>query len=310
MTMNDIAKNQSSESNIKIAAAFRYAYRKAKFWKSMIWTLTLILVIGQLFAAINHQSFQEYLPDNLAAMLITISLATMLMTTLGKHYLINTSVVLGSKLQRLHDFNILSLGIKPSHLDVLPSQIEKFSSKWLSSKPDDKVNLSEWWPVSVSNIPDKAGIALCLLSTFKWEYELRSKYSWFLVLSTLAILAGSFCLMHILDLLLADFIVKIIVPLSPLLGLLIDEWLLNRTGVQLSRSSSQEALNIWNDLSGKTITEQMASERLGQLMYSWDNYRAAMSPIFDWIYWLTQKTMNDDMVIDIDSLVYDYQQNQ
>lgn len=310
MTMNDIAKKQSSEPNIKVAAAFRYAYRKAKIWKSMIWILTLTLVIGQLFASINHQYFQEYLPDNLSAMLITISLTTMLMTTLGKHYLINTSVALGSKLQRLHDFNILGLGIKPSHLDVLPSLINTFSSKWLTSRPDDRVNLAEWWPASVSSIPYKAGIALCLLSTFKWEHELRSKYSFLLALSILAILASSFCLMYILDLLLAEFIVKIIVPLSPLFGLLIDEWLLNRTGVELSKSSSKEALKIWNDLSENTIDEKNANETLEQLMYLWDNYRSTMSPIFDRIYWLMQKAMNQDMIVDIDSLVSDYQNNK
>lgn len=151
--MNDISKKQSMEGNVKIAAAFRYAYKRAKLWKSLIWALILVLTMLQLLAAINHQNLTAYLPDNLSAMVVTVSLLSILMSTLGKHYLVNRFVSIGSKLQRLHDSEVLGLGVKPTILEIRPSQVESMSKHWLESNPTDRPNLSEWWPNSVSELP-------------------------------------------------------------------------------------------------------------------------------------------------------------
>lgn len=39
-------------------------------------------------------------------------------------------------------------------------------------------------------------------------------------------------------------------------------------------------------------------KKLNQLTYLWGNYRSTASPIFDWLYWITQKNMNMDMIVD------------
>lgn len=305
--MNDIVKKQSSEYGIKIGAAFRYAYNRAKFWKLWIWGLTLLLAVLQLLAATNHQHLMMYLRDNIAAMVITVSLLTMLMSILGRYCLVNKFVGQGSKLQRLHDFEILGLGTKPTVLEVKPSQVELYSQRWLDTNPHDRSNLSEWWPNSVEQLPENTGISLCLLSTFKWENELRNKYSNVLIGIILLILFGSLLLMHILDYLIADYIVKIFVPLSPLLGLLIDEWLVNRSGINTASSSSREALRLWDKFNSNSVDENSGKNELNQLSYLWGSYRSSVSPIFDWLYWITQKTMNRDMIIDADKLVMEYQ---
>ena len=305
--MNDISKRQSMEENIKIAAAFRYAYNRAKFWKSLIWGLTLALAILQLLAAINHQSLTAYLPDNLAAMVVTVSLLSMLMSTLGKHYLVNRFISIGSKLQRLHDFEILGLGVKPTSLEIRPSQVERMSKQWLDRNPTDRQNLSEWWPNSVSNLPENAGIALCLLSTFKWEHELRQKYSFVLLLTGAAAVTSGFLLMHVIDYKLSDYIVNILVPSSPLLALLIDEWLVNSACTEVAKESSQHAHKLWCEYSSDSVLDQGDKEELNKLSYLWGNYRSTASPIFDWLYWITQKTMNKDMMIDAQALVAEYQ---
>lgn len=47
------------------------------------------------------------------------------------------------------------------------------------------------------------------------------------------------------------------------------------------------------------------SSELNQLSYLWNGYRANSNPIFDWLYWTTQKVMNEDMIIDANALVDD-----
>lgn len=305
--MNDISKRQSMEGNVKIAAAFRYAYKKAKYWKSLIWALTLVLVILQLLAAINHQNLTAYLPDNLAAMVVTVSLLSMLMSTLGKHYLVNRFITIGSKLQRLHDFEVLGLGVKPTILEIRPSQVDRMSNQWLDRNPTDRPNLSEWWPNTVSKLPENAGTTLCLLSTFKWEFELRQKYSFVLLLTGTVVVMTGFLLMHVLDYKLSDYIVNILVPSSPLLALLIDEWLVNNTCTEVAKESSQHAHELWCEYSSDPVRAQGDKEELNKLSYLWGNYRSTSSPIFDWLYWITQKTMNNDMIIDAQALVAEYQ---
>lgn len=295
------------EGNVKIAAAFRYAYKRAKLWKSLIWGLTFALVILQLLAATNHQRLTAYLPDNLAAMVVTVSLLSMLMSTLGKHYLVNRFIGIGSKLQRLHDFEVLGLGVKPTVLEVKPSQVDRMSNQWLDKNPTDRPNLAEWWPNTVSALPENAGATLCLLSTFKWEFELRQKYSLVLLLTGTVVVTSGLLLMHILDYKLSDYIVNIFVPSSPLLALIIDEWLINSTCTEVAKESSEHAHNLWCEYSSGSASDQGDKNELNKLSYLWGNYRSTASPIFDWLYWITQKTMNKDMMIDAQALVAEYQ---
>lgn len=299
---NTIDQKQSSEQNIQIAAAFRYAYARAKFWKSWVWGLTITLVVLQLIASINHQPLKAWLPDDLAAMVVSVSLALMLMGTIGKHYLVNKHTLLGSKLQQLHDYNILSIGSKPNALEVSPSLIDRYSGRWLRKHQNDRKNLSEWWPSSVSELPYKVGVLLCLLSTFKWEAELRKKYKQVLLALIIITAGSSLLLMYILDYKLSSYIVNILVPISPFLALLIDEYLTNDSAVKIANSSADKALQLWDSHAG------ISDEELNRLNYQWGCHRSTISPIFDWLYWVTQKTMNRDMIIDANELVSEYKQ--
>lgn len=306
---NDICKRQSCEDSVKIAAAFRYAYGRAKFWKSWVWSLTVILAVLQLIAAINHKNLKVYLPDDLAAMVVTVSLTSMLMATLGRHYFISRSIEVGGKLQRLHDFKVLGLGVKPTVLEVSQSQIDRLSSKWLNKRPDDRPNISEWWPNSVAELPENLGITLCLFSTFRWESELRNKYALVLIAAGTALLIGSLVLMHVLGYQIAEYVVKIFTPISPLIALLVDEWLLNSSGLKIAQDASRQALTLWDKALGSGEIDD-DNDELNRLNYLWSGYRSSASPIFDWLYWLTQKTMNKDMIIDASSLVSEYMQKQ
>ena len=174
--MNDISDNQNQESNIEIAAAFRLAYKRAKWGKAVIWSTATILSILQLIATSIPQLIPQGLQTFVPSILVSTTLSLIFATTIGKHFVVNRFLKMGGSFQRLHDFNVLGLGTKPSHLDARPSQIKRYSEIWLKKNPDDKPNLAEWWPASVSTVPKAIGTSIALLSTFKWELELRKKY--------------------------------------------------------------------------------------------------------------------------------------
>lgn len=295
--MNRINEFQSQDSNVKIAAAFRRAYKMAKNWKTWIWLPTILLSVLQLIVAINIQKIISFPTVNLAAYVTATTLLMIMASTIGKHTKINKYVGLGSSLQRLHDFNVLGIGIKPSPIETPQSQINRLSKKWLDKNSQDKLNLSEWWPARVSELGKEKGIALCLLSTFRWETELRKKYGVVLAMIFIVTTALSLFLMYSLNYRIEDYIVRILVPISPFLGLLIDEWLCNRTNIDTASKCSDQCFQLWQS-NGVDI-----SSELNQLSYLWNGYRANSNPIFDWLYWATQKVMNEDMIIDANALV-------
>ncbi|MGH1430424.1 MAG: S-4TM family putative pore-forming effector [Neptuniibacter sp.] len=295
--MNRINEFQSQDSNVKIAAAFRRAYKMAKNWKTWIWLPAILLSVLQLIVAINIQKIISFPTVNLAAYVTATTLLMIMASTIGKHTKINKYVGLGSNLQRLHDFNILGIGIKPSPIETPQSQINRLSKKWLDKNSQDRPNLSEWWPARVSELGKEKGIALCLLSTFRWETELRKKYGVVLAMIFIVATALSLFLMNSLNYRIEDYIVRILVPISPFLGLLIDEWLCNRTSIDTASKCSDQCFQLWQS-NGVDI-----SSELNQLSYIWNGYRANSNPIFDWLYWATQKVMNEDMIIDANALV-------
>ncbi len=113
-------------------------------------------------------------------------------------------------------------------------------------------------------------------------------------------------MMHVLDYKLPDYIVNIFVPLSPLLALIIDEWLINSTCTEVAKESSEHAHNLWCEYGSGAVSDQEDKNELNKLSYLWGNYRSTASPIFDWLYWIAQKTMNKDMMIDAQALVSEY----
>jgi len=299
--MNNINANQNQESNIEIAAAFRQAYRNAKLGKAAIWTSTAILSALQLIAASKPQLISPDLEIILPSLLVATTLTVILASTIGKHLIVNRFLKIGSSFQRLHDFNVLGLGTKPSHQEALPSKIQRYSRAWLANNPSDRVNLSEWWSPSVSTVPHEIGACIALLSTFNWELELRKKYSTIILGLGLFTLAASLVLMDIQERLLPEYIVLTLLPITPIFSLIIDEYLDNRNGIETATNAVTQATSL---LSNSSTPDSRLE--LEQLMYNWSHYRTGASPLFDWLYWITQKAMNQDMMIDTESLANEY----
>ncbi len=300
--MNNIHEKQSSDCNVKIAAAFRFAYNRAKLFKSCIWSITLLLVFFELLIIINNQNIKNCLSDNLAVIVLTISPLLILIIALAKHCSVNYYINLGCTLHRLYDFEVLGLGTKPTFLEIRPSQIQKFSKSWLDKKPTDHANLIEWYPKSVSNFPENVGVSLCLLHTCTWENELRNKYKFVLFFICFITIILSLLLMHLLDYKISDYFFNIFVPLSPFFAILIDELLVTRSCLQEVRNVSLEAQRLFNKYDSASGNQFYDKNELNTLNYLWCNYRSTASPIFDWLYWVTQKNMNMDMADDANEL--------
>src|SRR5690554_3808580 len=106
--MKNIVERQSSDQAIEVAAAFRKAYQKAKFWNSLTWKATLLLSIVQTIAALFINKFYSFsYSEELSATLVLIATVTLLLNTFDDHFKMTPNKKLGNELQRLHDTLIL-----------------------------------------------------------------------------------------------------------------------------------------------------------------------------------------------------------
>lgn len=306
--MNNITERQSNEESIKISAAFRTLYRKAKFWKSVLWTATFSLSFIQVIIALNPEKIETIIPkEDLTSIFVVIALATMLIGTFGKTFAINVNIKKGSDLQRLHDHLVLNLGQKPSNIELRPSKIENLANYWRRNNKEDYINLGEWWPNCVERLPEKIAQNLCLMHTLQWELELRKKYIGLLLIILITLIFTLLLISFNLEMTTRAFVTDLITPASPIFALIITELLASIECEQEAKQGVEEAQNLWRTESN--LTEKEFGERLNELTFFWQGVRPKQPPIFDWMYWLTRKTMNENMLIDSEKLSNEYLKN-
>lgn len=300
--MKNIVERQSSDQAIEVAAAFRKAYQKAKFWNSLTWKATLLLSIVQTIAALFINKFYSFsYSEELSATLVLIATVTLLLNTFGDHFKMTPNKKLGNELQRLHDTLILESKDIITESEIRASDIKKMSESWLTKNPSDYENLKEWWPNSCIEVPEPYTQTLCLLSTITWEKELRKKYFSVLIFATSILFSTLLLFGFVLKLTVWEFSILIITPNIPLFGLLIKEILKNNELKTDASRHLQSCNELWKNR--KLIKKIDYKERQDEILHQWHRYRADDTIIPEYLYRKAQANMNKDMITDVDDLV-------
>ena len=304
---NKIVQNQRSESAVEYACAFRWAYSNAKRWKSIIWMFTLVLAVLQIVVTSRSALFTYVVQHNLEVIMISILLLTLLLQVFGKTFGLELWQKRGSLAQQFHDNSVLGLRIKPNFLSLTPSLIKKYADNYKAKRPSDMENLSAWWPEHIDVLPYHAAIIICQLSTFKWEFELRRKYQRLLVFILIVTMALIFITAWLNSYTIEKIILFLLVPATPFLALLLDELLINGQFYKQALHTANISENLWmHVVEHKVKDEHGLIDKLSGIQSDWQQYRRSASPIFDWLYWISRKSMEIDMLVDSRALANEY----
>lgn len=296
--MTSVTLNQKKTEAVTAGAAFRQAYRSTKFIKSILWSVTFLLATIQLIAAIMDKS--KF--DLTTATILTLC-AYVLLGSFGKKEMASKQS-LASKIQCLHDYLTLGVGYKPNEFDLPPSKVKKLAEKWLKSKAElKKKELANWWNKSLSKVSFPQARLICSYSTINWEVELRKKYQLFLTLILFASLLLPFLISLLFKLNAYEILVLAVAPFTPFLSLVLEEWLGNKSCLESAEKIRRDCQDTWLKVVNQSISEENLITETNSLMENWQAYRLSALPIFDWLYWLTRKQMEDDMIVDTKSLV-------
>ncbi|MCA3893801.1 hypothetical protein JKP30_17045 [Vibrio vulnificus] len=303
--MANIVANQKSIEAIEAGTAFRFAYKQAKAWKAAIWSITLLFAVVQTVA--SAYIFSNGNPEiDPTPYVVSLLLASVFAGSFGKLQ-VTKWIDIGCTLQRLHDYLVMAVGVRPTHIELPKSKIIELSQKQIRNTPSDKQELENWWSTSLNKVPFSIAKVVATYSTFAWESELRKKYQALLTALLAASIVSPIVLALLLDYTISQSIIFTIAPFTPFISVLLDEWITNRQNLNIANDLTKECHTSWrNIVTGKLSVDEI-EEVTEQHMNFWQSFRQSATPIFEWIYNYSQRQMEMNMVIDTKELVKQYQ---
>lgn len=302
--MTCIITNQKKNSSIEAGLAFRYAYDRAKFWKAWIWALALILVVVQTGVSIYIFSGHKAPFDPLyltAAPLI----AFVLISTFGK-YIVSKWQSLGYTIQRLHDHLTMAVGIKPSLLELPKSRVAELSTKREKQAPQDREQLETWWSSTLTDVPYPVAKVIATYSTFAWESELRKRYQCVLVCLLVTCIVTPILASLVLDYTILQSLVFVIGPFTPIIAVVLDEWLINNQSLAIAMQLNNNCHNTWKNILADKLNNEEIEQSTKEHMAHWQNFRLFATPIFEWLYKTSRNRMERNMLVDTDALIAEF----
>ena len=306
--MTNIIANQKSTEAIEAGTAFRFAYKKAKAWKTAIWSTTLLFAVVQTVA--SAYIFSNGTPEiDPTPYVVSLLLASVFAGSFGKLQ-VTKWIDIGCTLQRLHDYLVMAVGVRPTHIELPKSKIIELSQKQIRNTPSDKQELENWWSTSLDTVPLSVAKVIATYSTFAWESELRKKYQALLTALLTASIVSPIVLALLLNYTISQSIIFTIAPFTPFISVLLDEWITNRQNLNIANNLTKECHTSWrNIVTGKLSVDEI-EEVTEQHMNFWQSFRQSATPIFEWIYNYSQRQMEMNMVVDTKELVKQYQDTQ
>ncbi|MCH4296130.1 S-4TM family putative pore-forming effector [Shewanella sp. 3B26] len=302
--MTCVIANQKKPSSVEAGLAFRYAYDKAKVWKSWIWALALILAVVQTGVSIYIFSGQK-VPFDPAYLTAAPLLAFVLINTLGK-YFVSKWQSLGCTLQRLHDFLTMDVGTKPSFMELPKSLVAQLSAKQEKQSPEDRRVLETWWSSNLVEVPNPVAKLIATYSTFAWESELRKRYQYMLWACLGFCVFAPVLISMVLGHTIMQFVVFVLGPFTPIIAVMIDELLMNKQSSEIAHQLTHDCYNTWTNLLANKINLGELEHSTEQHMRYWQNFRQSATPIFEWLYKISRKRMENNMLVNTNELIVEY----
>lgn len=300
--MNSIVESQKSQKSIKLGLAFRQAYKKSKDLKALLWGLTFLIAISQ-FIAVLFSELKVSI-EYLDVYVVSILAIYVLVSSFGKAKMRYWQDV-GCIVQQYHDYYTLHVGSEPNPFDIPPSLIDSLYNIRMQNKPTDVQDFETWWNINLDTIDFSRARLISVYSTFAWEVELRTNYQNKLRMILIVSILFPIMISTLLNFTLREVILFGFVPITPFLSLILEEWLENKECISLSDKIRNDCCNVWQNVKANKLNSNEIDSMTVELMQRWHIYRLKTLPIFEWLYKLTQKKMNYDMIINSDSLIED-----
>ena len=291
---NGIISRQNSAENIRLLAAQRSLYSRAKKLAAIqAFVAGLTPVVGAIAVAVSPGV------DVWAAfvgILVAFVDTAWLDPRQGK--LRN----LAANVQEEFDCDVLELpwneplaGRRPS-----PEDIHEAAGKHTASSA---APLENWYPGAVAALPLHEGRLVCQRTNCWWDSKLRQRYSnW--IIGALSVLSICVLVIGLLNgISLQKFVLAVMAPLLPAALWAVREWhRQNDTSVESDRRK-EYCESLWTRVVQGELLEPEASKRSRELQDAILVRRRECAPVFDWVYRRLRRAQEEQMNVGAERMV-------
>lgn len=284
--MNEIDKKQVEPRMINLLRARTLIYRRAKSVQALGLAISLGFPIGGLIVSALLLPSKPFIA--FAALLFSF-LEVLLVDRWHRAQLKNAA-----KLQEDFDCTVLKMDwnafLVGSRID--PEDVFADACKKLSDK--DEQRLINWYPLAVKELPLYLARLVCQRTNLWYDSALRKRYRHLLLGSCVALIAVAGLISLAIDPTMTTFVLSTLAPMTPVMIWILRECNRQSATCELLDRLNDEVKKLW-DHSRRGATEQEISTRSRELQDAIFNHRASSPLIFDWVYNLLRKKMEDRM---------------
>ena len=293
---NGIVSRQNSTENLRLLAAQRSLYSRAKRLAALQGTLAGITPLAGGIAV----AFRGDLDVWAALMGIIVAFVDTAWLDPGQTRLRN----LGASVQEEFDCNVLQLswnealaGRHPGPEDVYDAAAPHTQS---SAGP-----LEDWYPRAVSALPLYQGRLICQRTNCWWDSKLRQRYGSCVVIAVSALSVIVFALGLLTGMSLQKFVLAVMAPLLPAALWAAREWRRQNETARECNRLKEYAESLWGRIVREKAAEPEVSELSRELQDAILVRRREGAPVFDWVYRCLRRKQEELMNLGAEEMVAD-----
>lgn len=284
--MNDIDQMQVEPRMLNLLRARTLIYRRAKSVQAWGLAISLGFPIAGLIASAVFLPSKPFIA--FAALLFSF------LEVLAVDRWQRTQLKNAAKLQEDFDCTVLKMewnsflvGRRIDPEDVFADSCRKLSEK-------DEQRLINWYPLVVKVLPLHLARLVCQRTNLWYDSALRKRYRFVLLIGCALLIAVAGLTSLAIDPNMTTFVLSTLAPMTPVII-----WALREGNRQVATCEQLDRLNeevkkLW-DRSRAGAAEAEISVRSRELQDAIFNHRSTSPLIFDWVYNLLRKDMEDRM---------------
>lgn len=284
--MNEIDKKQLETRMLDLLRARTLIYRRAK--KVQAWGLAISLgfPVAGLIASAMLLSSKPFIAF--------VALLFSFLEVLAMDRWQRTQLKNAAKLQEDFDCAVLKMDWNSFLVGrrIDPEDVFADSCKKLSDKDEER--LINWYPLAVKELPLHLARLVCQRTNLWYDSTLRKRYRFVLLAGCVVLIAAAGMISLSIDPNMTTFVLSTLAPMTPVVI-----WALREGNRQVATCEQLDRLNeevkkLW-DRSRSGATEVEISVRSRELQDAIFNHRVTSPLIFDWVYNLLRKEMEERM---------------
>lgn len=291
---NGITSRQNSPENIRLLAAQRCLYSRAKGLAAVqVFLAGLTPVVGAIAVALKPDT------DTWAAFAgIIVAFVDTIWLDPKQKRLRN----LAASVQEHFDCTVLQLTWNAALAGRHPSP-EDIHEAAEAHTPSSAAPLEDWYPHAVNAVPLYQGRLICQRTNCWWDSKLRQRYcNW--IFGTVFVLSTCVFALGLLNgISLQKFVLAVMAPLLPAGLWAAREWRRQSETALESDRQKEDSESLWGQVVRGEVAEPEVSRRSRELQDAILVRRRGNAPVFDWVYRRLRSKQEDQMNVAAEVMV-------